>query len=77
MGDGGGNGDPQSRSQNTQDLLGKVLRIDVDAGWPYAIPDNPFKKEGGRPEIYATGFKSQWRFSFDRQTESFGWPMWG
>jgi hypothetical protein len=69
MGDGGSGGDPQNRAQNLYDLLGKMLRIDVDRGNPYAIPDtNPFAKGNGHPEIYAYGFRNPWRFSFDRDT---------
>jgi glucose/arabinose dehydrogenase len=69
FGDGGGGGDPQEQAQNTQTLLGSLLRIDVDAGFPYAIPtDNPFAGGGGRPEIYAYGFRNPWRWSFDRDT---------
>ncbi|HEU4501301.1 MAG TPA: PQQ-dependent sugar dehydrogenase [Nitrospira sp.] len=42
-GDGGSKGDPQNRAQNPQELLGKILRIDVNRGQPYAVPrDNPF-----------------------------------
>jgi glucose/arabinose dehydrogenase len=67
MGDGGSAGDPQDRAQNLDDLLGKMLRIDVDAGTPYGIPaDNPLAGAGGRAEIYAWGLRNPWRFSFDR-----------
>jgi glucose/arabinose dehydrogenase len=68
-GDGGSGGDPGNRGQNPSELLGKILRIDVDHGSPYAIPaTNPFSNEGGRPEIFALGFRNPWRFSFDRKT---------
>lgn len=69
LGDGGSGGDPGNRGQNPQELLGKILRIDVDRGDPYGIPpDNPYVKEAGRPEIYALGLRNPWRFSFDSQT---------
>jgi glucose/arabinose dehydrogenase len=69
MGDGGSGGDPQNHGQNLDSLLGKMLRIDVDAGEPYAIPsDNPFAQGGGRPEIWALGLRNPWRYSFDKQT---------
>jgi uncharacterized repeat protein (TIGR03806 family) len=58
-----------SAPQNPLSLLGKMLRIDVDAGSPYAIPDsNPFAAGGGAPEVYAVGFRNPWRWSFDRAT---------
>ena len=66
MGDGGSGGDPQGNGQNAAALLGKLLRIDVDKGDPYAIPpDNP-KLPGARPEVWALGLRNPWRFSFDR-----------
>ena len=66
LGDGGGGGDPGNRAQDPDQLLGKILRIDV-GGRPYRIPEsNPFVGGGGRPEIYALGLRNPWRFSFDR-----------
>ena len=72
QGDGGSQGDPHGNGQNLGVLLGKILRIDVEHGNPYAVPtDNPFvNKPGARPEIWAWGLRNPWRFSFDRQT---GW----
>jgi glucose/arabinose dehydrogenase len=74
-GDGGGTGDaseghsPQGNAQDLQKLNGKILRIDVDSSdtKPYAIPaDNPFASgAGGRPEIYAWGFRNPWRLSWE------------
>ena len=67
MGDGGSGGDPENRAQNPDSLLGKLLRIDVDGGDPYAIPTgNPFRNGGGAPEIWAVGLRNPWRFAFDR-----------
>ncbi|MEW6731256.1 MAG: PQQ-dependent sugar dehydrogenase [Acidobacteriota bacterium] len=68
MGDGGSAGDPLGHGQNIESLLGKILRIDVDSGAPYTTPaDNPFfGPMPGRDEIYATGFRNPFRFSFDR-----------
>jgi len=69
MGDGGSGGDPENRAQNPEELLGKILRIDVDGPPPYRIPpDNPFVGQRGKPEIFALGFRNPWRFSFDRHT---------
>jgi glucose/arabinose dehydrogenase len=73
LGDGGGTGDDHGLIGNGQDLsqlLGKMLRIDVNSGSPYAIPaSNPFVGQmGARGEIWAYGLRNPWRFSFDRQT---------
>jgi glucose/arabinose dehydrogenase len=71
-GDGGSRGDPQNRAQDPHEWLGKILRIDVDRGRPYAIPgDNPYVNGGGRPEVFALGVRNPWRFSFDRETGMF------
>lgn len=70
LGDGGSGGDPQNNGQNTGTLLGKMLRIDVNNGSPYGIPDdNPYVNTAGvLPEIWALGLRNPWRFSFDRKT---------
>ena len=72
---GDGGGDPGSRPQNLNDLLGKILRIDVLQGAAapapaYAIPsDNPcVGRAGAREEIWSFGLRNPWRYSFDRQT---------
>jgi glucose/arabinose dehydrogenase len=73
MGDGGAANDPLGSGQDMKSLLGKILRIAVDnvpQGAPYGIPrDNPFVGNPNyRPEIWATGQRNPWRFSFDRKT---------
>jgi len=73
IGDGGGAGDPDNNAQNRSNLLGTILRIDVDNpsdGLNYGIPDgNPFIGASNvRPEIYAYGLRNPWRMSFDTQT---------
>lgn len=80
LGDGGSGGDPGNRAQDPAELLGKVLRLDVDQGdpecmTPYGIPaDNPFAsgrctdEQTGRPEIFALGVRNPWRMGFDRDT---------
>ena len=60
----GGNG-----QDVTENLLGSVLRLDVDSdgdGAPYGIPDdNPLVGRDGLDEQYAWGFRNPWRMSFD------------
>ena len=69
LGDGGGGGDPSEASQDTNRLLGKVLRLNVSGQNTYSIPtDNPFVNVPGADEIFAYGFRNPWRFSFDRAT---------
>ncbi len=82
MGDGGSGGDPNDRAQSLDQLLGKMLRIDVDGaarggGVPadcglvgnYSIPpDNPFVGGAGCDEIWSLGWRNPWRWSFDRRT---------
>lgn len=73
MGDGGSGGDPDDHAQNPQSLLGKMLRIDVSAEGPPAIPaDNPGASDDSKsaPEVYQSGLRNPWRFSFDRETGS-------
>jgi uncharacterized repeat protein (TIGR03806 family) len=78
LGDGGGGGDPNETAQDTTNLLGSMLRIDViGTGEGYNIPgDNPFAARAkcgptesnadDCPEIYAWGLRNPWRFSFDQ-----------
>ncbi len=73
-GDGGSFGDPGNRAQDPQQLLGKMLRIDVSNATedqPYTIPpDNPFADttDGVLDEIWAFGLRNPWRFAFDELT---------
>ncbi|MFD2515270.1 PQQ-dependent sugar dehydrogenase [Pontibacter locisalis] len=73
-GDGGSGGDPQNNAQNRTNLLGKILRIDINTtsgGRNYGIPaSNPYVNNGSgfREEIFAYGLRNVWKFSFDEQT---------
>ena len=71
FGDGADQGDPDGHAQDLNNLLGKMLRLDVDSGDPYSIPDdNPFAGSGGSPreEIYAYGLRNPWRGDVDSET---------
>lgn len=75
FGDGGSGDDPNNRAQDTTNLHGSIIRLDVDSDSPYAIPvDNPFAGNnecmqgfGSAPcaEIYAWGLRNPWRWSID------------
>ena len=73
LGDGGSADDPQHRAQNPAELLGKMLRIDVNVPLThaigYAVPStNPFIGRGPantRPEVWSFGLRNPWRYSFD------------
>jgi len=73
MGDGGSANDPGNRAQNIDELLGKMLRIDIDhpnGTVPYSSSsENPFfGATPGRDEVFAVGLRNPFRFSFDRGT---------
>lgn len=65
-----GEGGAPASAQDPAALTGKLLRIDVDAGDPYAIPsDNPFAgRAGARGEVWALGLRNPWRWSIDHET---------
>lgn len=70
VGDGGGAGNPLLTGQDSTQLLGKILRLDVSGASGYTIPSsNPFaSRPPAAPEIWAYGLRNPWRFSFDRMT---------
>jgi glucose/arabinose dehydrogenase len=80
FGDGGSADDPNENAQNTLNLFGTILRVDVDSAVPYAIPaDNPFAGNeqclqgfgaANCPEIFAWGLRNPWRWSFDKYEET-------
>ncbi len=71
-GDGGSGNDPANNAQNINQLLGKIVRLDIDnvpaeQTPQYNIPpDNPYVGVTGADEIYAIGMRNPYRFSFDR-----------
>ncbi len=70
LGDGGSANDPGCRAQKLSSRLGKILRVDVDSAFPYAVPpDNPFVGTAGAfPEIWHYGVRNPWRVGFDGAT---------
>lgn len=71
MGDGGSGEDPQNNGQSMDELLGKMLRIDIDETLPYEVPaSNPYvgTSSDTLPEIWAAGLRNPWRFEFDSET---------
>jgi putative heme-binding domain-containing protein len=87
-GDGSGPNPPDALTtgQDVSDLLGAILRIDVDRpgdGQAYIVPsDNPFVDTPGiRAEIWAYGLRNPWKFGIDRETGDLfaadnGWESW-
>lgn len=68
-GDGGGGGDPDDRAQNPDDLLGKMLRVDLDPAGGLTVPaDNPGGGSPGEAAVWAIGLRNPWRYSFDPDT---------
>jgi glucose/arabinose dehydrogenase len=65
-----GDDEQSEKAQDLSSIYGKILRLDVAAAQPYAIPpSNPFANQpGARGEIWSYGFRNPWRFSFDRST---------
>jgi glucose/arabinose dehydrogenase len=69
LGDGGSGNDPCGSGQDLGSLLGKILRIDVNApAGTYNVPfDNPFAgTPAASPEIWSYGHRNPWRWSFDK-----------
>ena len=78
MGDGGAGGDPEGNGQDPDTLLGAMLRIDVDNGEPYSVPqDNPFASaEGAAPEVWATASATPGGFRSTVKPATCGSPTW-
>lgn len=63
MGDGA---DSRAQGQDPNTPYGTIVRIDVDSGDPYSVPDdNPFVEGGGMPDVWAYGLRNPWRFAID------------
>lgn len=67
-GDGGDFGDPLNLAQNKNEYFGKILRLDVDNVISLAAPGNPYIDLDGLDEVWASGLRNPWKFSFDKQT---------
>ena len=67
-GDGGSGGDPEDRAQKPDELLGKLLRLDVDGGGERGFEIPTGNVADGAPEAWAIGLRNPWRFSFDSET---------
>ncbi len=71
-GDGGSGGDPEDHAQNIDDLLGKILRLDVSGATYTSPPGNPYLgATPGQDEVWSYGLRNPWRCSFDRKTGDF------
>ena len=73
IGDGGSGGDPDCRATNPQDLLGKLLRLNVVGQITYTAPISNMHSitASAAPEVWAIGVRNPWRNSFDRQSGAF------
>lgn len=73
LGDGGGNQDTYGNGQDPSTIHATIIRLDIDAAEPYAIPpDNPFLDDDedppARPEVWAYGLRNPWRIDIDPET---------
>lgn len=67
LGEGGA---AAENAQNSDTVLGSIIRLDVDSGAPYTVPaDNPFV-DGAAPEVWAIGLRNPWRFAIDAATDT-------
>lgn len=69
LGDGGGIGDPLGHGQDIKEINASIIRIDIDKGSPYSIPDdNPFVGQNARAETWAYGLRNPWRITYDLES---------